>query len=96
MILFESLLFGLFVLSVVLFVVYVALEILKLDISVVVDFYFFILGMIVVVGNVMEFMNVFGVWWKEGLVKLCVFDGWVIDFKMGETVTDVEFDVTSA
>lgn len=51
---FESSLLGPFVLSAALFAAYVALEILKLDISVAVDFYFFILGTIAVAGNATE------------------------------------------
>ena len=93
---FESSLLGPFVLSAALFAAYVALEILKLDISVAVDFYFFILGTIAVAGNATEPMNALGAWWKEGLVKLRVPDGWATDPKTGETVTDAEFDVTPA
>jgi len=93
---FESSLLGPFVLSAALFAAYVALEVLKLDLSVAVDFYFFILGTIAVAGNATEPMNALGAWWKEGLVKVRVPDGWASDPKTGETVTDAEFDVTPA
>ena len=93
---FESSLAGPVVLSVALFSAYLALEVFHLDISWLVNGYFFVLGAIAVGGNAVEPLNALGTWWKTGVVEWKVPDGWAVDPKTGVVVKDAEVNVTPA
>ena len=91
---FESSLAGPVVLSGALFGAYLALEVFHLDISWLVNAYFFVLGAIAVGGNAVEPLNALGSWWKTGVVDWKVPDGWAVDPKTGDVVSDAEVSVT--
>ena len=93
---FESSLAGPFVLSFALFGAYLALEVFHLDISAVVDVYFFVLGAIAVGGNAVEPLNALGAWWKMSLFELAIPEGWAVDAKTGEVAKDARASVTPA
>ena len=93
---FQSSLLGPFVLSAALFAAYVALEVLHLDLSVFVNSYFFVLGAVAVAGNAAEPLNAAGAFWREGIVKLPVPDGFAIDPVTRSPMKDAQIDVTPA
>lgn len=92
---FESSLAAPLALSASLLAVYVALE-LHVDLSAVVSAYFFVLGAIAVAGNSAEILSACGSWWKTGLIKVPVPDGWASDRETGEVLKGAELDVTPA